>query len=138
MLRNIGRMGLATLALVTLVGLTGCSDSHESVRADAADKMEEVVEILEGIETKDDLKAAEGAVDDWLEDMKELKERMDALEKPSKEELEAMDKKFEEDTKELQDRMMKVGERMGKNPELAMGFMGLMQKIGKAMQDMDK
>jgi hypothetical protein len=105
---------------VLLSGLCGCGgkDTHESLTKEGIDLMGEYIDTLDKINDEESAKAAKPKLEALAKKGQDLKKRMEAIGKPSKEEEERLQKKFSGDIAKLAPKMFGAMAKLQKYPEL--------------------
>jgi len=99
--------------------LVACGDSHEDVAEEGLDLMEELVELLEGVTDEESAKAAAIEIEGrFAEEGKALDARMEELKAADPAKAEEVEKEFKPQIDALMKKLMSMGPKLMKYPEL--------------------
>jgi hypothetical protein len=111
------------------LGLTGCGDTHEKLTADSIAAMKEFSGIIASIKDEPSAQAAKPKLEALGDRMEALRKRRDALGQPTKEQEEALKKKYEPEVKQIAEEMLPNMMRVAFDPKLSVHVKDSLEKI---------
>ena len=113
------RLLTCAVAMALMVLVSGCKRDQESVVKDSISKFKEMTSVLKGVKDEASAKAASPKLKSIAEDLDKLKKEGEKMGKPSKEQEEAMKKKYEKEMEPIMKDFMTEMMRVSMDPKLA-------------------
>jgi hypothetical protein len=131
---NHGWPWLPGLVLAALAAGCGTRDTHDGLLAEHIAGLNEFNAILEGVTDETSAQAAAPKIDDWVERMQGLKQRSDALGRPTPDQEKQLQAKFEPQITDVMHRLQPNIIRIAMNPPLLAHLQTSLQKASGQMR----